>query len=502
MREGLGGKMKNNKRQNILLLALSTFFSRNDEKPDLTKTYEYFYMDSKNSHSGKYIYQMEPVVQVLSKKLADENDTLDAIVMLCSKQSMEKKMVIDNQGERSVSPLDFFKEKTVPWLNSDRDIEDMFYPIRMDENDSSGGIADAVNLLRKLNEKGMSLYLDNHGGFRGTQQALEAILSLLKIESIQITEVFNVKFSGSRSEISSNDMEFRMFDFVSGINEFINYGRIDSLKNYFDRVGKDEETEELLSIISGIAEAIQLCDVMGFEENLDKLSKFFSSHGRPRNNYLALFYQNIENDYKSLIKVRHDTLDEVEWCLKKGFYQQCLTLIEGKMPRELGINGVMKWGKSLDNYAEQSHGHFEKNVYVFNYIMGAPLFYFKYEKNVFKSTEDVEEKLCELIRNCNSGGAYLREIDSWKLAWKIDKMFFVVRKEDKKEKYPVYFQYQDRNKLYDFLVLHKALKIMRNRSNHAVEKETGIPIANVKAAIEIYISLGRDILKYGIENRR
>lgn len=490
--------MKENKRQNILLLALSTFFSRNDEKPDLTKTYEYFYTDSKNSHSGKYIYQMEPVVQVLSKKLADENDTLDAIVMLCSKQSMEKKTVIDNRGERSVSPLDFFKEQAVSWLNPDMDIQDKFYPIRIDENDSSGGIADAVNLIRKLNAKGMRLYLDNHGGFRGTQQALEAILSLLKIESIQVTEVFNVKFSGSKSEISSNDMEFRMFDFVSGINEFINYGRIDSLKNYFDRVGKDEETQELLSIISGIAEAIQLCDVMDFEENLDKLSKFFSSHGRPGNNYLALFYQNIENDYKSLIKGRHDTLDEVEWCLKKGFYQQCLTLIEGKMPRELRINGVMTWGKQLDDYAEQFHGYFEKNVYVFNYTTGASWFYFKHYES--KNAKDVEEKLCELLRKCSSGDAYLREIDSWKLAWKVDKMNFAVKKEDKK--YPVYFQYQNRNKLYDFLVLHKALKIMRNRSNHAVENETGIPIANVKAAIEIYISLGRDILKYGIENRR
>lgn len=486
---------------NVLLLALSTF--KGDPKSvSVLDESEYKFEAAKLE--GNYYYQMEPVVQVLSKLLEKKNQKLDKIVMLCSDETKKSKEIEKNGERESISPLAFFERETRLWLNQDIAEDQQFYPISIDENDPAGGIAKAVKLLRELKQENMNLYLDNHGGFRGIQLTVEAILSLLKAEKIELSDVFNVNYDGKSSVITAKDAGFKMFDFVSGINEFTNYGRIDSLNRYFDGEEIDSSAQNLLSIISGIAESIQLCDVPTFETNLDLLTDFFQNDAHRNfstNNFLQLFYDNIRNDYSTLLgKDRRNTLDEVEWCLNKGFYQQCLTLIEGKMPIELYENQILGWDQDKEEWAENNRGDFNKYVYFFNSITGGTYLYFnreesgRFRENRKDAPNYLEQKLEELIMNCHSEQEFSETVSSWGQENKIKHLSY--KDTNNNCNYNVDFQYnrdsQKLKKMYCFLVLHKALKVIRNKSNHA--SEINIPLANIKVAIETYIHWGRSIL--------
>lgn len=485
---------------NVLLLALSTFQGKPDSVSVLNES-RYIYEAAKLE--GNYFYQMEPVVQVLSKLLEKENQKLDKIVMLCSDKTREVKEIEKDGKKESISPLEFFEREARPWLNQDLSEDKQFYPISIDANDPAGGISKTVELLRELKKENMNLYLDNHGGFRGVQLTVEAILSLLKAEKIELSDVFNVNYDGKCSVITAKDAGFKMFDFVSGINEFTNYGRIDSLNRYFDNEEMDSSTQKLLTIISGIADSIQLCDVPAFEKNLDMLTEFFqndSHNNSSEDHYLRLFYDNICNDYSALLGKNRNTLDEIEWCLNKGFYQQCLTLIEGKMPIELFENQILGWDQEKEELAEQNRGGFNKYIFFFNVITRGTYLYFSREETERykgKNREDPQNyrdnKLAKLIMNCQSEQEYFKTITSWKLEKKIKYLSY---KDKNNHYYYADCQYnRDPRKLtliYCFMVLHKALKGIRNKSNHAAIIE--VPLANIKIAIETYIHWGRIIL--------
>ena len=59
--------------------------------------------------------------------------------------------------------------------------------------------------------------------------------------------------------------------------------------------------------------------------------------------YLALFQSLITDSYgdRLLDNRNRRVIDEIEWCIKKGFIQQALTLLESKMPAEIIKNGLL-----------------------------------------------------------------------------------------------------------------------------------------------------------------
>lgn len=104
-----------------------------------------------------------------------------------------------------------------------------------------------------------------------------------------------------------------------------------------------------------IAEGIQLCDVVKFENGLRDLSDALSKLKKaPRDikntGYLTLFQELIRDSYgtKLLDNKHRSTIDEIKWCLEKGFIQQALTLLESKMPTKM-IQHKFLVSKAHDN---------------------------------------------------------------------------------------------------------------------------------------------------------
>lgn len=489
---------------NVLLVALSTFAGRPDSPTVYRSPNKYVYSEGGHTYEGSYYYQLEPVPKMLAKYFSDQpvTDTLDKIILLCSEASRTPKEVQLPDSTLTVSPEEFFRESVKAWMNPAIPDEEKFISVKMDENNPSAGISEVIAQIRELNAKQanrslgkLELYIDNHGGFRGVQLSLEAIISLLRQENIPVKEIYGMNFDGSTGTILKQDAEFIMFDFVSGINEFTNYGRIDSLQRYFEMHSGQSETKDvnakiLLNTITKIAESIQTCQITEFKEGLNELSAFYKrrqSQKIDNDSYLRLFIDNIEHDYDELLKPNHSTLDEIEWCLNKGFYQQCLTLIEGRIPQDLRRHKIMNYNDKAENHAknDKQGKNFDPNVFLLNGVINdnqlelskpypqVPNFLRAHQtvRSYHHELAHSKEKLSELIlrNNPKPGNAF---------------------------QYSVEFRAKNMLQLKYFLMLHRCFKSMRNDVNHASAKKNhvSVPLNNLRVALQTYVALGREII--------
>ena len=315
---------------NVLLLALSTL-RKNIGKSE----FKYNFNGCQGSVIGRY--QLDPIPKMLDELLAQTNENLDKIIMLCTDKTLEKVTVTTPESTTiTTSPLEYFKAQVRNYMNPDLSDDDRFFPVNISQSSPYGGIQDIINALRSI-EKPV-LYLDTHGGIRGIQRIMEATVSLLKIEGINIKEAYSVEFSEESKEsiITSETENMKIFDFVAGINEFISCGRANTLMEYSYSCHSQEKTSEkdFINAIQNVANGIQWCCIPEFENGLKNLQKFFATPAAKVTNknasYLEIYKQDIKQDYKKLVE-QHTVADEINWCISKGFYQQALTLIESKV---------------------------------------------------------------------------------------------------------------------------------------------------------------------------
>lgn len=351
------------KHYNVLLLALSTF-GRN------VNPNKFIYVNE-NGKEDKVIgrYQLDPVPKMLYKTLYQkEQGTLDKIIMLCTSKTLEKvaEVPIGTEKIYDISPIDYFKDQIRDYMRPDADDEELFQAIEVDLTSPYHGIQSVITTLRSIKaaheDQTLNLYLDTHGGLRGIQRIMEATVSLLKSEDIDVREAYAVEYSdnGTKSIVSETE-NMKIYDFVSGVNEFFSCGRADTLMKYKENLEQTHEAKkessskniftkeenQLITAISDVATGIQWCSIPAFDQGIKDLQKIFpeTSESTAKNtstesfdtknidkgSYLDIYRTNIQKDYSTLLKKDHTVLDEIEWCINKGFYQQALTLIESKI---------------------------------------------------------------------------------------------------------------------------------------------------------------------------
>lgn len=361
---------------NVLLLALSTFSYDKSKKEYIVSETKFSYKDS--ICIGRY--QLDPVPKLLSKELNQKHERLDYVIGFCTTKKdaegnlLEPEVVktksvfvpIQESGEKglvNISELDYFEKQIRAYLPDD-EIQRLI-PVIIDEGNPATGIEKAIKTIRNLGRDSddelignVHLYLDSHGGFRDVQLTLQAVISLLGRDEITVEDSYSVKYGSGHNSVTI-DKSTEMFDFASGINEFINYGRLQSLEKYFSNrlLENNDEINALLGILKKISDSISICDTMKFEEGLKQLTEYFSSGREFRKlDYLSIFADTIKNDFEGLLCPGRTVVDEIKWCLRKSFYQQALTLIEARMPREFVRNG-------LRYYCDESNSDVAKTVF-------------------------------------------------------------------------------------------------------------------------------------------
>ena len=336
--------------KNVLILGMSTL----PYKTPLTQnSYEY-------GCNGIKIYgygQLDPIPQLLNEEILEEK--LDLIIITATSATL-------NQYNKSVSyeeDSELCKEdcsgKTVNFKCSAVELfkyhmmnkfgdNIKFKTIKIDDDEVDSSIYTLTNFIRGLYKSKENsqkrLYMDVHGGPRINQTLLDAAITVLGIEDIEIEKVFTCEFEERKTgeeekkekvnKIKDVTDQFQIFKFVSGIDDFINHGSSYEIKNYVDKCCDDNQhnREELVKAIQKISDALILCKVTGFETALDNLKETIEN-GNKNDFMFRMLVDIIKSDYGKLIEKDRSLYDEIKWAVEKDLYQQVLTLIEAKTPQ-------------------------------------------------------------------------------------------------------------------------------------------------------------------------
>lgn len=229
-----------------------------------------------------------------------------------------------------------------------------FLLIPVDEDNLNPGIRQSVDAIREWNKTRVSgsekLWVDVHGGFRNTMTVLSGIISLLKIDNIVPDKVYAPRydFPSKTMTLPKTTEEVEIFDFVSAMDIYINYGQADLLRQYFGRHKVSEYEKEVLEAIDKVAIGTQCCDTIYYKQGLTELSKILQKPEPKDSSLLGLFLNYIRDSYGDLLTNRRTTLMIVKRCIDKKMYQQALTFIEASMPQEILKKGLLMF--SISNY--------------------------------------------------------------------------------------------------------------------------------------------------------
>lgn len=324
---------------NIIVMAMSTlnFKYEEDEKGNSKRILERsYYRNKKGEIKGgereeekeiEYYSQMEPAC----RKILEENPGDYRFLILATKATLKEQTFQCQDEILEISAVDFFLKRM--GLKSDKE-KKRAVVIRVEEDNFLPAISETINYIRKNWDEDHRLWINTQGGFRNISLVINAVISLLKLDKIEPSGVYYVSYTRGEKvhDIEDQNGTYKIFQFVSGIQELIRYGRADQLEEYY--YDRGEMVPEEITEMRKIAEAIQMCDMPGFEEHLLKLRELAKNRTADPEDLLNIFWEQIRADYGVLLEGSYSGLDVVEWLYRKKFYQQAITYVESRIPKE------------------------------------------------------------------------------------------------------------------------------------------------------------------------
>ena len=394
------------KEVNILLLAMSTLSKNPTEN-------SYYYKDEPNAEKGKYIGQLEPIVKYLTDDLEKEMHELYILNTEETKEPIsddtwEKLKKIDYNAKTKPSAFEYFKERCGVDKNNIKDI---------DVDNVENAVYEISNKIQEhvLQDEKVHIYIDIHGGLRDTFTVVDAVMMLIKkMNNVDIAGIYTVEYKDNRCIIKNCTRQFDIFDFVSGINEFLSFGRSEGLIEYNKNVvkkdnKKDKDNDNLVKLINSISDGILLNRTNNFEENLKNLSEQLNNEGQKS------FYDSIKNLIKDNYKVilqgnEYNLLDskyvnyfpaQLQWCIDKKHYQQALVLIENRTAGVLCDQDIL-----ITNEEEYTKMSKESDVFV-EWVNYSLFTYVDKRGNTYKYVFKKYECHFNNIHILNDNGGYI-----------------------------------------------------------------------------------------------
>lgn len=465
---------------NILLLSMSTFpYLENKEeekdKPRRLRKSKFTYMNNKVE---EYYSQLEPITRVL----IENGNKPDEVITLCTKASMtEREYRLDDDKTDTKSPLDFYISRITEVADKNNTIKYKKFPqgedVYLEPNDTkskNSAIAEiALYLLSKKNDQEnneeLHLWIDTQGGMRDVSLLMNAVVSLLKTSDIKIEGIYSINYTDGIGNVIEQNDTYHIFDFVSGMNEFIQYGRADQLVKYYGLNNKSTNANipALVTQMKELADSIMLCDLNRFDKGLTEIKKTldkWNENNESNNVLLNIFVEQIKDDYKEILKKDVSGVDKIKWFHKKKLYQQTLTYIESNGPKDwersrvitfscTEVNGDTDRLPSLTNMVNHYIGYITDGI-----------------------SEHMEESHTEaldtlLIEEAEGEKYWRRNRDGRKR-----RLLNIELKNKKAEwdyKYKVEFgkKGNNENQLYKLIAFYKLIKMERNLFNHMDSNE-------------------------------
>ena len=536
------------KKRNVLLLSLSVMNVRNSENES-----SYEYTEGRNQIYGikGRLTNGAPTKYVI-ENLAGRRmqECLDDIVIISSDTT---KMPIRAKGEAAwldrtdpllqspigdMSHLEYY-EKSIQYyvkekhsdLYKDRNIN--YYVIDILDQPQQLEVAQAAleaaqKVLGNNDDEKVDLYIDYNGGPRYVASMILSIANMMKNRQVEIKEVLTMNYdnkSMKKDEITGKEIPvipiqnmkavFESGELVSGLNEYLIYGRIRGLKNYFKELNA-EKGGNILKRMEEFSNELQLCRtnaVFKKKEELKEVLEKFNSSSSEANLNQQNSAKKVNNATREMLfaYVVHDILagygdlldgelpEVISWCVEKDFIQQALTFFVERMPIYFWEKGIFKPtsqeereyeelkrafenGEMSEDDQRLYRNHYEKYDDKYAWLTG----YLKHGHNFAYGKENSglmrNKKFSDFVQVDPNAFENIKEVFK-KGKSKFPRMVSKDGEVTNKESMLKYLGYLDigraetnlsREKLAELLAYYELLKTQRNKANHADDDSENI----------------------------
>lgn len=363
--------------KNVLLLCMSAI------KEEGIKENQYVYTLSdgkKQDEVWGFVTNEAPMRYVMKMVFPNK---LDRIVIICSNEVSNRKIEISkcnesgkevgNQrrdsfqekiqklflGKKEFKLLDYYK-KLVELETEDYDYVPEYKEIPISDNPEDNEVAEAViNAVNNVMEfpdkdNDIHLYIDYNGGPRYVAFMQVVLAQFLKTRNVQLEQIITMNFGNKQNGKVPLQNLLSIFDstnLIGSINEYINYGRIKGLKEYFKKA-QNKEINKLLDVMEEFSNNLQLCRTSNIMESAGALSEEFETfinkaeleeQSKKDNTYTQLFryvIRDIQKEFQPLLN--KDIAEIIGWCIEKQYIQQALTFCSECLPQYLWDTGLYK----------------------------------------------------------------------------------------------------------------------------------------------------------------
>lgn len=283
----------------------------------------------------------ESAIVYIERMLNAQKNSLSKIFLIAS-DFVKKNNVPPNKFVNDVPHLEFLKlrvAKECPQLDGKFSVQDYLDGVTALKDNilQTAEIADAVMKFAQENFKDkITVHADMTGGFRHASMLMLSIIQLLKYRGLEIGEIL-YSDPAAKKVYRANEIQ-RMFSLITGADEFVNFGSVKALQDYFG-TPPPPAVNDLLNAMNRFSDAIKICRTSAIEIELAKLGghiKDFRKHSYKdlRSELFAKIIDRIEREYGDLISGQASRIEIIRWCMDKGFWQQAMTLCTEWLPEE------------------------------------------------------------------------------------------------------------------------------------------------------------------------
>lgn len=351
--------------------------------------------------------QLASDTKAILSMLSIKDQKVDRIVIIATKEACDAApRKVDNVEVGVYSAVDFYKKEILDFVSLPDPYEHCVAKETVSEKsfivvnfDGDKTFPEAVSAIKGNGQNNIRLFIDVQGGYRSSNTQINAITELLANQGVEIMGRFANDFAPDGKgpfRIHKVDEEYETYELVTAMEIFKKYGRGEGLINYFKNKENSEFANNLSKAIELAANAIQLCDVDGFDNAIYVIRRLNESYEKEYDNIsplLKIIYDDILKDYAPIIYAKYSYVEQVKWCLSKNFIQQALTIFESKMPDEYVLHGLCYMATNeeknevINKLESIYNGYDRKNRYKFknvnHYFINT---YLKFDKNQLSDT--------------------------------------------------------------------------------------------------------------------
>ena len=253
-------------------------------------------------------------------------------------------------AEDRLISLDVNEDLLISFIPSDRSVGKSFA--------TGDNIIKIIQSVYKGDDVKTNLYVDMQGLESSAGYSIVAVLSMLGNDpniNITIKEIITSHANESlfAGPIDNTEMNrYEINNLISGLDSFLRFGKVSSIENYWKNTHiENDHIDRLVTAMRWMDDGISLCNISDLEYGIALLKKVFKEPFMGElpefeSNVFQVFEKSIRLDYGELIDEEDlNSITLIKWAYNKKLYQQCLTIIESRIPDDIVSRGILYYIK-------------------------------------------------------------------------------------------------------------------------------------------------------------